>query len=73
MDLHRFFWRELSLLGCRVYERVDFERAIRIAASGQIDLGGMVSEVLPLGDAARGFGQMKGGDEVLKVLLDCQG
>ncbi len=73
VDLHRFFWRELSLLGCRVYERVDFERAIRIAASGQIDLGGMVSEVLPLGDAARGFEQMKGGGEVLKVLLDCQG
>ena len=36
VNLHRFFWRELTLLGARVYERADFEtrrRAARPTAS----------------------------------------
>lgn len=72
VNLHRFFWRELSLVGCRVYESVDFDRAIGLAASGQVDLEALVSGVYALGDAAEGFAQMKRGGQVLKVLLDCQ-
>lgn len=72
VDLHRMFWRELEFKGCRVYEPVDFDRAIRIAAAGRIDLKELVSEILPLGEARWGFEQMKGGGQVLKVLLDCQ-
>jgi len=72
VNLHRFFWRELSLVGCRVYESVDFERAIRIAASGQIDLSQMVSSVYPLSEAAEGFRQVRSGGDVLKVLVDCR-
>ena len=72
VNLHRFFWRELSLIGCRVYEPVDFERAIRLAASGAVDLQAMVSAVYPLADAAQGFEQMQRGGDVLKVLIDCQ-
>jgi len=51
---------------------VDFERAIRIASSGQVDLQPLVTDVLALGDAGKGFEQMKQGGDVLKVLLDCQ-
>lgn len=73
VDLHQFFFRELSLVACRVYEPVDFDRAIRIAASGQIDLKAMISKVIPLADAQRGFEEMKNGGDVMKVLLDCRG
>ena len=31
VDLFRVFWRELTLIGARVYERRDFERAVRAA------------------------------------------
>ena len=72
VNLHRFFWREISLIGCRVYEPVDFERAIRIAASGELDPTVLVTDTLPLAEAAQGFKQMKSGGEVMKVLLDCQ-
>ena len=30
VNLHRFFWRELTLLGARLYERTDFEQAARL-------------------------------------------
>jgi threonine dehydrogenase-like Zn-dependent dehydrogenase len=52
---------------------VDFDRAIRIAASGQIDLKAMVTDILPLKDATQGFEKMRQGGEVMKVLLDCEG
>ena len=35
VDLFQFFWRELQLIGVRVYEPQDFEKAIEIAASGR--------------------------------------
>ncbi|MSS72763.1 MAG: Zn-dependent alcohol dehydrogenase [Candidatus Latescibacteria bacterium] len=73
VDLQRFMGRELSLVGCRVYEPVDFDRAIRIAASGELNLRSMVTDMLPLKDAAEGFEKVKRGGEVMKVLLDCQG
>ena len=38
VDLFRFFWRELKLIGARVYEPEDFEAAIALAASGRMPL-----------------------------------
>jgi len=72
VDLHRFFWRELELIGCRVYESVDFERAIRIAAAGEIDLEALISKVVPYEEAYWGFEQMRDGGDIVKVLIDCQ-
>ena len=59
-------------MACRVYEPIDFERAIRLAASGAVDVKALVTNTLPLDDAAKGFEQMATGGEVVKVLLDCQ-
>ena len=33
VDLFRFFWRELKLIGVRVYEAEDFDAAIRLTAA----------------------------------------
>ena len=40
IDLHRFFWRELEMFGARLYEREDFEGAVRLVANGTIPAGG---------------------------------
>ena len=37
VDLFKFFWRELQLLGARVYEAADYEKAIELIVSGAID------------------------------------
>ncbi|MBN8524590.1 MAG: alcohol dehydrogenase catalytic domain-containing protein [Planctomycetes bacterium] len=37
IDLFRVFWRELELLGARVYEAADFEQAIALAPSLPLD------------------------------------
>ena len=72
VSLFRLFWRELTLIGARVYERRDFERAVHLVTSGVIPADALVSAVLPLSDASAAFAQLEGGGGVMKVLVDCQ-
>ena len=72
IDLFRFFWRELRLLGARVYERQDFAQAIEIAAAGALPLDQLITEVAPLEHLGEGFEKMTGGGACMKILMDCQ-
>ena len=36
VNLFRVFWRELTLIGARVYDRSDFEQAIRLLHEGDV-------------------------------------
>ncbi|MDG4808826.1 alcohol dehydrogenase catalytic domain-containing protein [Micromonospora sp. WMMD1120] len=69
VNLHRFFWRELELLGARLYQRDDMQEAIRLVASGAIPARQLISRVEPVQAAAEAFAALEGGG-VLKVLLD---
>ncbi len=71
VDLFRFFWRELRLLGARVYEREDFERAIELAASGVLPLEGLITETTSLDHLGDSFRKMDGGGDCMKILIDC--
>jgi (R,R)-butanediol dehydrogenase/meso-butanediol dehydrogenase/diacetyl reductase len=71
IDLHRFFWRELTMVGARVYTRADFDTAIQLIHSRSIDVGPLVSRIVPLGQAAEAFAALADGG-VLKVLIDCR-
>ncbi len=74
VDLFQFFWRELQLIGVRVYEPQDFEKAIAIAASGQPrPLDRMITKVAPLEGLEPAFRQLESGGSVMKILIDCSG
>jgi 2-desacetyl-2-hydroxyethyl bacteriochlorophyllide A dehydrogenase len=70
VNLHRFFLRELSLIGSRVYERSDFEEAVRLLSAGAIPAAELTTEVLPLAEVARAFERLEAGS-AMKLLLDC--
>jgi (R,R)-butanediol dehydrogenase/meso-butanediol dehydrogenase/diacetyl reductase len=70
VDLFRVFWRELTLIGARVYERADFEEAARLLAAGAIPSSTLITDVVPLGDVTEAFRAMDAGAS-MKVLLDC--
>ena len=72
VDLFRVFWRELELIGARVYERRDFERAVELLAEGAIPAGELISAVEPLERTAEAFHALASGAGVMKVLIDCQ-
>jgi 2-desacetyl-2-hydroxyethyl bacteriochlorophyllide A dehydrogenase len=69
-DMFRVFWRELELIGARVYEREDFETAVALLAQGRIPAGELISAVEPLSHTAAAFDALEAGGDVLKVLID---
>jgi len=71
VDLFRCFWRELHLIGARVYEREDFETAIQWADAHRDALEDLVSAVYPLDRVGEAFHHLEQGAEIMKVLLDC--
>ena len=72
-DLFRVFWRELELIGARVYERDDFEHAVGLLAAGSVPARELISLVVPLDHTADAFDALESGAEVVKVLIDVRG
>ena len=68
--LFKFFWRELQLIGTRVYEHEDFAQAIALAAAGAIPLDKIITDIRPLSELEAGFKQMESGGNVMKILLE---
>ena len=71
VDLQRVFWRELSILGARVYERTDFDHAVDLVARGVIPAEAIITEVVPLTRVAEAFATLEAG-RAMKILVDCQ-
>lgn len=71
VDLPRVFWRELEILGARVYERPDFERAVALIAAGEIPSEELISARVPLAETYQAFTTLESGG-AMKVLVDVQ-
>ncbi|MEL0632956.1 alcohol dehydrogenase catalytic domain-containing protein [Pseudoalteromonas carrageenovora] len=72
VDLFQFFWRELELVGARVYEDADFEMAIDLVASGKVDLEPFITSVSELADISSAFASMDNNPTGMKALVSCQ-
>ncbi|NUR69231.1 MAG: alcohol dehydrogenase catalytic domain-containing protein [Hamadaea sp.] len=72
VDLFRFFWRELTMIGARVYERRDYDTAIDLLTRGIVPADALISRIEPLDNAAAAFDALRRGGNVMKVLIDCQ-
>ncbi|MGY5010498.1 zinc-dependent alcohol dehydrogenase [Streptomyces sp. 900105755] len=71
INLHRFFWRELTLVGARLYDRGDFERAVALVADGTIPAQRLITKIVPLTEAPAAFEALESGGDVMKILVDC--
>jgi 2-desacetyl-2-hydroxyethyl bacteriochlorophyllide A dehydrogenase len=72
LDLHQVFWRELTILGARVYQRADFTAAVHLVAAEAVPVEALISRIEPLPAAANAFAALESGAQVMKVLVDCQ-
>jgi (R,R)-butanediol dehydrogenase/meso-butanediol dehydrogenase/diacetyl reductase len=70
VNLYPMFARELTMHGSRLYTRADWEEAIRLAASGAVPVGPLVSRKIPLEALQEGMEQALAGGPVMKVLVD---
>ena len=69
IDLQRMFWRELRLLGARVYEAEDFSTAVELLARGVIPADLLITRIVPLSKTAEAFGDLEAG-RAMKILVD---
>ncbi len=69
VDMFRFFWRELQLVGVRVYEPEDYEKAIAIIASGGVDADTFITDVSPLSDIQAAFESLDASPTAMKSLI----
>lgn len=72
VDLFKFFWSEIEMLGARLYEEEDYEEAIRIAASGNIPFESLITQVDALDNIQRVFEEIDNNPAGMKYLIDCQ-
>lgn len=69
IDLFQFFWRELRLLGARVYEPADYDKAIALVAAGEVDADTVITDVSPLSDIQHAFESLDSSPTALKSLI----
>ncbi len=72
VDLFKFFWSEIEMLGARLYEEEDYEEAIRIASSGQIPFDKLITKIDKLEHIQSIFETIDNNPAGMKYLLDCQ-
>jgi (R,R)-butanediol dehydrogenase/meso-butanediol dehydrogenase/diacetyl reductase len=71
INLQRVFWRELSILGARVYQRVDFEKAIELLDREVIPADLLITKIVPLSETQDAFTDLENG-RAMKILVDVQ-
>jgi len=69
IDMFQFFWRELKLIGARVYEPEDYEKAIQIITSGGVDADTVITDVRPLSEIQAAFEALDSSPTALKSLI----
>lgn len=72
IDLFKFFWKELKLIGARVYEKEDYEKAIDLITKNELPFEEMITDVQPLSNIQKVFENIDNNPDGMKVLMDCQ-
>ena len=67
-------FKEITLIGNRLYTQEDFEGGVRFVEENwrKLHLDRMVSDILPLSDIDKAINMMINGDNLCKIIIDCQ-
>ena len=71
LDLFRFFWSELRIIGAGRYGRSDLDEAIRLAAAKEIPMDFLVTRVGHLKDYVTLFERMRKDPGRMQYLVNC--
>lgn len=72
VDLFRVFWRELEIIGSRLYGPVDYRRAIELADRDEIPFERLITDVVGIDEIERAFSDLESG-RATKVLVEFGG
>jgi 2-desacetyl-2-hydroxyethyl bacteriochlorophyllide A dehydrogenase len=71
VNLFRFFWSEIRMIGARLYEPEDFDEAIQLAAGGKLPLEALITQVSPIEETQKVFETIDANPEGMKYLIQC--
>lgn len=71
VNLFRFFWSEIRMIGARLYEPEDFEEAIAMVAAGRLPVDVLITQVSPIDQTQEVFQTIDANPEGMKYLIRC--
>ena len=69
IDLFQFFWREIQMIGARVYEPVDYEAALRLLAANKVDVAPLITDLRDLDQIQTAFDELTRNPRSMKTLI----
>ncbi len=69
VDLFQFFWKELELLGARVYEPEDYDQALKLLANGDIEADTIITDLRDLDEVGDVLADLTSNPKMLKTLI----
>nr|WP_320118784.1 zinc-binding dehydrogenase [uncultured Marinifilum sp.] len=72
VNLFKFFWKELKLIGARVYEKEDYEESIRLITENKYPFETIITDTKPLEQIQQLFESIDTNPNGMKFLVDCQ-
>jgi len=73
IDLFKFFWRELEMVGARVYEAADYDEAIELIASGKLNVEPFFTGEFTLDQVGDAFHALDTNPTGMKYIINCGG
>lgn len=69
IDMFQFFWRELDLIGARVYRPEDYDAAMGLLAKGVVDCDSFITDIQGLGDIQSAFETLTQNPNAMKSMI----
>jgi len=69
IDLFKFFWQELELLGARVYHKEDYDTAMQLLAEGVVDCSSFITDIQPLSAIQQAFETLTQNPDAIKSMI----
>lgn len=69
IDMFQFFWRELELIGARVYRPEDYDRAMDLLAQGVLDCDRFITDIQGLDDIEQAFRSLTENPNAMKSMI----
>lgn len=71
VNLFKFFWSEIRMIGARLYQEEDFDEAIALADSGKLHLEKLITQINPIEDVQKTFEMIDANPDGIKYLIQC--
>ena len=69
IDMFQFFWRELDLIGARVYRPEDYDKAMALLAEGVVDCDTFITDIHGLDDIQQAFEALTQNPNAMKSMI----